>query len=257
MGRLEGKTAIVTGSGRGIGKAIALAFAKEGAKVAVVSLTPEKIEETVGAIKSAGGEAIGVKCDIAKPDDITVAVKQTADAFGGVDILVNNASAHAANVKPLTEVTAEEVHAQMDLGPIACMRFMQAVYPHMEQKGGRVINLATMLGIMGAGLLAPFAMAKESIRTLTRVAAREWGPKGITVNAICPFAMTDGLMAMGKKFQEAGAGGGGPPMPPLGRIGSPEEDIAPLAVFLASGEAGFLTGYTYMADGGGAIDAAR
>ena len=136
------------------------------------------------------------------------------------------------------------------------MRFMQAVYPHMEAKGGRIINFGTGLATAGMGMLAPFVMAKESIRALTRVAAREWGAKGITVNTICPLAMTEGLMKMGQKFQEAGAGGP-PPMPPMGRLGSAEADIAPLAVFLASDEAGYMTGYTFNADGGVAIDAAR
>ncbi|MBC2778045.1 SDR family NAD(P)-dependent oxidoreductase [Parasphingopyxis marina] len=262
MARLSGKVAIVTGSGRGLGRAIAKCFAAEGAKVAIVSLTPEKIDETVAEIEATGGTALGVPCDVREAAQIVSAVERTVEAFGPVDILVNNAFAHDFPMLPLTEMTPDLIHRLVDAGPVASLHFMQACYPHMAGRYGRIINFGTALGIKGIPGLAHLAIAKEGIRALTRVAAHEWGKEKITVNAICPFAMTDGMMEMGKKFMAVAAANPDAPPPrppetPVGRIGSAEEDIAPVALFLASPDSGYMTGYTFMADGGGAIDAAR
>ena len=129
---------------------------------------------------------------------------------------------------------------------------MQACYPYLRTKGGRVINMGSSAGIMGAPGLGAYAMAKEAIRALTRSAAREWGPEKITVNCICPVAMTDSYT----QAEETGE------LPvkvenALDRIGTPDEDIAPVALFLASDDGRYLTGTTLMADGGFMIDAAR
>lgn len=254
MGRLQGKVAVVTGSGRGVGQAIAMAMAAEGASIGVLSLTPSKVEETVKDIVAAGGTAVGIVCDVRDVDQIKSSVAKVLEAFGKIDVLVNNAMGKDFDLKPLMAVQAEDVEALMNMGPIASLRFMQAVRPHM-QTGGRVINFGTGLAVSGAPGTLPLSMAKESIRALTRVAAREWGADGITVNTICPLAMTDGMQAMGQKFAALGRSAP-PPPPPIGRLGTPE-DVAPLAVFLASDEGGYLTGYTFFADGGLAMDAAR
>lgn len=254
MSRLNGKVAVVTGAGRGIGKAIACRFAVEGASVAVLSLTRASIDTTTAEIEAAGGTALGIGCDVRNAADIEAAIDEVVACFGRVDILVNNAMAHDFDLKPVISVTAEDIEALMTMGPIASLRGMQVVRPHM-QSGGRIINFGTGLALAGMPGVLTLAMAKESIRALTRVAAREWGADGITVNTICPLANTDGFMRMGKKFAAMGAGGP-PPLPPVGRMGSPD-DIASVATFLASEDASYLTGYTLFADGGVAIDAAR
>jgi NAD(P)-dependent dehydrogenase (short-subunit alcohol dehydrogenase family) len=128
---------------------------------------------------------------------------------------------------------------------------MQACYPYLENRDGRVINLASSVGVQGTAGYAPYAMAKEAIRALTRVAAREWGNKRITVNAICPIALTDAFNAStdgGKNWS--------PPMA-IPRMGSPEDDIAPIALFLASADSQYMTGYSFMGDGGFMMDTAR
>jgi NAD(P)-dependent dehydrogenase (short-subunit alcohol dehydrogenase family) len=251
MGRLDGKVAIVTGAGRGLGRAMARRFAAEGAKVAVLSLTPANVERVVGEITAAGGTALGVVCDVGDEQQIKSAVAKTVQAFGAIDIVVNNAFDVASAFSSVLDLSVDQLQRQLLTGPIAYLRMMQACYPHLENRDGRVINLASSVGVQGTPSLAPYAMAKEAIRALTRVAAREWGDKGITVNNICPIALTD---AYAKAIDEEGM-----VMPPtaIPRMGDPDNDIAPIALFLASQDSQYMTGYTFMADGGFMIDTAR
>ncbi|MEZ2131544.1 MULTISPECIES: SDR family NAD(P)-dependent oxidoreductase [unclassified Sinorhizobium] len=245
MGRLNGKVAIVTGAGRGIGRATAKLFATEGAKVAVLSLTPANVGAVVADIEAAGGTALGVPCDIGDADQIKAAVDKVAAAYGGIDILVNNAFDPSVVQSSIIDLSVEQLQRNLDVGPIAYLRTMQACYPHLKASGnGRVINFASLAGVLGMPPYGPYNMAKEAIRALTRVAAREWGVDKITVNNVLPIANT--------------WGGDTPPATnPLARHGSPEEDIAPVVVFLASKDAQFLTGYSLTPDGGSIIDSAR
>lgn len=255
MGRLEGKAAIVTGAGRGIGRAIAKLFAAEGAKVAVLSVTPANVDRVVDEITGAGGTAFGVACDVGDPGRVTAAVAEVAERFDRLDILVNNAFEMSSAFSSVMELSVEQLQRQFDTGPIACLRMMQACYPHLKQSGaGRIINFASSVGLQGTAGLSPYAMAKEAIRALTRVAAREWGADLITVNNILPIARTDSFDAT---TAEGSAIAGWVPDTPIGRVGSPDEDIAPVALFLASKDAQFLTGYSLSPDGGYAIDGAR
>jgi len=249
--RLADKVAIITGAGRGIGRAIAELFAREGAAVAVVSRTAASVDETVAAIREAGGQAAGFVCDIARADAVAATVDDILTRFGGVDILVNNAH-DTRNVNAwVSEVTTEHLRTQMS-GTDAALQFMQLCQASMVARGGgRIINMASAAGIHGSKSFAPYAMAKEAVRALTRCAAREWGRHGITVNAICPLATTDALQ------QAIDAGIAQQPLAPLGRYGSPGEDIAPVALFLASTDSRFITGHTLMADGGLSMDAGR
>lgn len=255
MGRLDGKVALITGAGRGIGKAIAKLFAAEGAKVVVTSRNQANVDKVVDEIAKAGGQVIGIGCDVGDPAQITAAVAATVDRFGGLDILVNNAFDLSSAQSSVIDLTVEQLQRQFDTGPVACLRTMQAAYPHLKKSGaGRVINFASSVGVIGAAGFTPYAMAKEAIRALTRVAAREWGADTITVNNILPIAHTDA-------FDATTENGDGEktwfPDTPLARLGSPDEDIAPVALFLASADARFLTGYSMTPDGGFIIDTAR
>lgn len=248
MGRLNGKVAIVTGAGRGIGRATAKLFAAEGAKVAVLSLTPANVDRVVADIEAAGGTALGIACDIGDADQIKAAVEKVVAAYGRIDILVNNAFDPSAVLSSVMDLTVEQLQRNFDTGPIAYLRTMQACYPHLKASGeGRVINFGSMAGVIGLVGYGPYNMAKEAVRALTRTAAREWGADKITVNNVLPVADTWGAAAANMPA----------PANALARYGSPEEDVAPVVLFLASRNAQFLTGTSLTPDGGMIIDSAR
>jgi 3-oxoacyl-[acyl-carrier protein] reductase len=247
MARLKGNVAIVTGAGRGIGRAIAKLFAGEGAKVAVLSRTAKNVDRVVADIQGAGGTALGVVCDIADADQIKASVDKVVAEFGRIDILVNNAFDPSAVMSSILELSVEQLQRNFEMGPIAYLRMMQACYPHLKASGeGRVINFASLAGVIGLLPYGPYSMAKEAVRALTRTAAREWGADKVTVNNILPVADTWGTAYTPP-----------PPTNALGRYGSPEEDVAPVALFLASKDAQFITGYSLTPDGGMIIDSAR
>ena len=254
MGRLEGKVAIITGAGRGIGKAMAQRFAQEGAKIAVTSYTPANVEALTEELNAAHGKgtAIGIQCDVGEEAQIKDAVKQTVDAFGQLDIAVNNAFELASGMHSVLDTSVEDFHRQMTTGPLAALHMMQAVYPLMENRDGRILNFGSPAAVEGYPGFAPYNMAKEAIRALTRTAAREWGEKRITVNAMMPVAYTESMDEAVKAGYTDGKGGG-----PITRMGDLAQDIAPVALFLVSPEAGYVTGYSFHADGGFKIDAAR
>lgn len=256
MGKLVGKVALVTGGGRGIGRSIALALAAEGAAVAVLSRTSAQVEEVATEIRDAGGRAIGFACDLTDEGAPERAVRQVAEALGPVDILINNA--HDTSVEGMTatveSVAATQIVAQLQSGPLIALALIQACLPHMKEHGGRILNMASSVGIKRLSNFVPYAMAKEAMRAMSGVAARELAPHGITVNVLCPVSGTEaGLETIQANVVRPGEGA----PPPIARMGDADRDIAPLVVFLAGPGAGYLTGYTYMLDGGGAIDAAR
>lgn len=246
MNRLNGKVAIVTGAGRGIGRSVAKLFAAEGAKVAVLSLTPANIDQVVAEIKAAGGTAIGIVCDIADPEQIKKSVEKVISTYGKIDILVNNAFDPTAVMSSIVDLSVEQLQRNFEMGPIAYLRTMQACHKYLKASGeGRVVNLASCAGVLGMPPYGPYAMAKEAVRALTRVAAREWGADKITVNNVLPIAETWGDVQVP------------PPTNALVRYGNPEQDVAPVVLFLASADAQFLTGYSLTPDGGMIIDSAR
>ncbi|AGT94621.1 SDR family oxidoreductase [Rhodococcus sp. WS1] len=248
MGKLEGKVALITGAGQGIGQGIALALAKEGAVIAVAGRTESKLHTTCGLLADIGARGEAVVCDVSKKDDITAAVDRTVELFGGIDILVNNAN--DCKPGPLLSVLDEDFERSFATGPLATLRMMQASYPHMNSRGGGVIiNMVTSAAVRwDASNYGAYGSIKEGMRSLTRAAACEWGKDNIRVLNVAPHAKTPALQWwMDKNPEEAAAFVAGIP---LGRVGDPETDIGRAVVFLVSEDAGYLTGATIPLDGG-------
>jgi NAD(P)-dependent dehydrogenase (short-subunit alcohol dehydrogenase family) len=245
-GRLEGKTAIVTGGGQGVGRGISLALAKAGASVVVVGRTLEKCLRTVDEMRSVGAQALALSCDIAHRDQVEGVVRRTVEVFGGVQILVNNAAASRPLV-PFESVTDADMELSLQ-AMHGSFYFMQACFPHLRAAGGAVINLGSVAATRGDEGFAAYAAAKEGIRALTRVAAREWGRYGITVNVVCPFSDSPGVERMIKRSPEfidtltASTS--------MKRLGSSELDVGRTVVFLSTPDAAYITGQTINVDGG-------
>jgi NAD(P)-dependent dehydrogenase (short-subunit alcohol dehydrogenase family) len=248
---LDGRVALVTGAGRGIGQGIALALSDAGARVAVVDVDARLATETAAAIAERGGDAVALPCDVADRDTVRATVQRAVDRFGGLTVLVNNAQALRAEV-PLVEHTVDDVALALDSGFWGTFHCMQAAFPHLRDSGdGRVVNLGSSAGTQGQAGLAAYAATKEAIRGLSRVAAREWGEHGITVNVICPSAMSPGARAWAEEHPELYAEFLA--RRPIRRDGDPTTDIGALVVFLAGDGAGFITGETIMVNGGAAL----
>ena len=250
MGRLDGKVAIVTGAGQGVGRGIARAFAREGARVVIAELVPERGQRTADEIEAFGGEAIFLECDVARRDSIEACVVATLERWGGIDILVNN----AVHNSPLASIEDHDTAMwgsaiQTDL--LGTFHFMQVCRPHLKERSGRVINLGSMAGYQGWPHSAAYAAVKEGIRALSKVAAREWGPDGVTVNVITPMANSPGWEDY--RVERPDEAAAQLAQIPLGRVGDCEVDVGRAAVFLASEDASFVTGHTMPVDGGNAI----
>jgi len=246
MHGVEGRVVIVTGAGRGIGRGIAHHLGKGGARVVVAEWKPALMQSTCDELGALGVENLGVVCDIQNRAAIDAMVAATVERFGRVDALVNNAQTFRP-MAPIADVEEEDVDVFYQSGAKGTLWAMQAVYPHMrEQQWGRIVNFASSMGITGGRGFAAYNASKEAIRALTRTAAREWGADGITVNAIAPAAATHhgeaGKQSEGYRIFIENC--------PMGRQGDPELDIGPLAWFLCSDACRYLTGHTFMADGG-------
>lgn len=252
MGRLDGKVAIVTGAGQGVGRGIALVFAKEGAKVVAAGRTASKCARTADEIKSFGGTAISVTCNVASRKDVNAAVAETVRTFGTVDILVNNAAESRPGVL-LVDTTDDDIARDCGSAFMGTFYFMQACFPYLKERGGKVINLGSLAGVEGMAGFTSYAVAKEAIRALTRIGAREWGHHRINVNVVCPAASSPAVQQWSEAFPDdlkqmlARVA--------LGRMGDCELDIGRAVLFLASSDADYITGQTIMVDGGQHISA--
>ena len=254
---LKDKVAIVTGAGRGVGRGIALAYGREGANVVVASRTQSTVEDVVQQIRDEGGTAIGVTCDVGKRDQVFATVERAVDTYGTVHIMVNNAQGFGTEANPTATVapvgcedTNEETwEYTLRTGPTASLWFMKAVFPYMKKQNyGKIINLASSSGQMGFPGNTSYNSAKEAIRALTRTAANEWGQYGINVNVINPAlesrAFDEWKKARPEFVEELVQ------KIPMRRLGDPERDGGPLAVFLAGPGSDYITGSTFMLEGG-------
>lgn len=240
----RGKVALITGASRGIGAGVARRFAAAGIHVALGYHSRGDAAESLAAeIVAAGGQALPVQGDIANAGAAQRIVAETMARFGRIDMLVNCAG--IAPYVPLGEIDAAHVRAMLDANVLGTVLVTQAVLPHLPSPGGRIVNFASALAFRPIPRSSIYAASKAAIVTLTHAWSKELGPKGIAVNAIAPGVieteMTTAILAE--------RGPGIVASTPLGRIGQPE-DIAGLALFLCSAEAGWVTGRTIIADGG-------
>jgi NAD(P)-dependent dehydrogenase (short-subunit alcohol dehydrogenase family) len=246
-GRLEGKTAIVTGGSSGNGRAIARRFAEEGAAVTVADVREDPRmggEPTHELIAAAGGDALYVETDVSDVDDLRNAVSETVATFGGLDVMVNNAGVERQ--RPCGEITEEDYDWLMDINLKGVYFGSQAAIEEMRTRGegGAVINMSSIAGIRGLENSSLYCTSKGGVTNLTRQLAVEHGEHGIRVNALNP-----GFIETAMTMEDGETAGGILEQTPLGRAGQPEE-VAEVAVFLASDEASFVTGHNLVVDGG-------
>jgi len=248
--RLAGKVAVITGAGTGIGQAIAIAFAREGARVAVAGRRKEKLEETMALLKHGGNQALAIGCDVTKAADTERLVKATEDCFGKVDVLVNNAGAlSVSTVETILEPDWDRVMATNVKGPFLMSR---AVLPAMRRAGGgSIVNIGSVLGIAAIRGRAAYCVSKGGVTMLTNTMALDHAADKIRVNCVCPSIvesdMTQNLFAeteAGRRARDTRLA-----TIPLGRFGKPD-DIAGIVVFLASEESCWMTGAVIPVDGG-------
>lgn len=245
--RLAGKTAIVTGAGQSIGEAIAVAYARESAKVIITGRTLSKLETVAARIKEFGGEVVPLEALAGDRGHAEKTVGEAIARWGRIDILVNNAHTFT-DYLPVEDPKMEE-HIMIDMQSafLGSLQLMQLCHPHMvKQGGGSIINMGSSYGLRCEPGFLAYAAAKESIRALTKTAAKEWGKQGIRVNTILPSALTKKsiwYLEESKTYDIELA------KVAMGRFGS-SEDIAPTAVFLASDESNYVTGQTIGVDGG-------
>lgn len=247
--RFENKIAVVTGAGQGMGKQVAMDLAAEGAKVVITDIVPELIEEVRKEIEQCGGKCMSVICDVTSSEQIDRMIQKTIDAFGRVDILINNAGLLIPGT--IEETSDELIDKTLDINVKGVLYAIRAVNPLMKkQRYGRIVNVSSITGKRGDNsTIFVYGASKGAVISLTRSAARQLGPFGITVNAIAPHAVMTSLMSYWdeEKKREVAE------QIPVKRLGT-VEDISYLMMFLASDESSFITGETININGGYYMD---
>jgi len=259
MGKLDGKVAVITGCASGLGKQHALCFAQEGAKLAICDILEDKLMETKQLCEEKGAEVVALRCDVGVYDDLVTFIEKTADGFGTIDVLLNNAH-KITPLRPFFEYTIEDLDVELHTSLYATWHLMKLCFPYMKDKpeaGASIINTSSKGGIEGTPSHAAYAAAKESIRGLSRVVAREWGQYNIRINTVAPGGWTDNvtdyLQYQSQEIQEWAKEAFKDN--PFRRIGDPYKDVSPIFVFLASDESHWITGQNIHADGGAWITA--
>jgi len=249
MSRLEGKVALVTGASKGIGAGIAKGLAAAGASVAVNYASDRGgAEAVVAAITASGGRAIAVPGDVSKSADVARLFVETKAAYGALDVLVNNAAVY--QLGPLEATTEEEFHRQFNTNVLGPLLMIREAVKYFGPRGGSIINIGSVASQSTPPNLSIYTATKGALDAITRVLAKELGPKQIRVNSINPGATATegaraaGLIGVGGDYEKQLIA-----LTPLGRVGQPS-DIAPTAVFLASDESGWVTGEIICASGG-------
>lgn len=247
MGRLQGRVALVTGGGRGIGRGICRRFAREGARVVVADVAEEEATAVAGELEELGGAGQFIKTDVTKKVDVEAAVSCAVESFGGIDVLVNNAIALSPHVE-LERKTDQMFAFALQVGFYPTLWAMRAAFPHMKAQGwGRIVNFYSTDASVGQWMHGDYNSSKGAVHALTISAAAEWGRYNVLCNIIAPVAAGSGFQALVERVPEVARRAR---EHPLGRMGDPETDIAPVVAFLASDDAQYVNGQMINVDGG-------
>lgn len=253
LGKLSGKVAIVTGGGDGIGYGIVRRLAADGARVLVADINMETGSRTAeDALRDFGGDVVFRQVDVTKREEVEAMIAFAIDRLDGADILINNAWG-GGTIKRIENKSDSDIEHGVTMGFYAAMWAMRSSFAYMKEKGwGRIVNVCSLNGVNAHIGSAEYNVGKEALRAYSRTAAREWAPYGITCNIVCPASISAAYRAFRDANPETADAMAG--LNPMGRIGDPEHDIAPVVSFLSSDECRYLTGNTLFVDGGSHIN---
>jgi 3-oxoacyl-[acyl-carrier protein] reductase len=247
---LEGKTVIITGAGGGVGMGIALACGTHGANVVIAARRAETGDEVAAEIERRGGNALSMRCDVTVAEDVQATVDAAIARYGGVDCIVHNAVAPVGEPHKVEVVPEETWQAMMSTAVRASYYCAQAAFAQLQARKGTFIVLTSAAGVEGSPYIPAYGVVKAAQRGFAKSLAREWGPLGIRVNCLSPVAVTP-AMEVSSKNSPVFTEGRLMDRTSLRRLGDPEADIGPVAVFLASDLSRYVTGQTIVVDGGG------
>ncbi len=250
-GDLKGVRALVTGAGSGIGRAVARRLAAGGCRVAAADVQEDRVRAVARMIRDEGGDALAITADVAKQEDVDRMTAETVSAFGGLDVVVNNAG--VGSIGFIESVQDPEIERVFGVNLVGVIRVTRAATPHLKDSGrGRIVNVASVEGIRGSGLLPVYSATKAGVIGVTRANAVELARFGVTVNAVCPGPIQTEMLAplvADERYREKLIKG-----VPMRRLGVPE-DVAGAVAFFASEESSFITGNVLVIDGGMTVKA--